>query len=114
MVKPRRTSRDTVSAGGAVAQTFGPATPAADKVRILAEIDRAGPGGVGATLREIVEMLHELSGVPIEVHFKPAYAVDAPSVVLDISRAESQLGWRPTVSLREGSSAILAAETRAK
>ena len=73
MVMPRTTARDTVSAGGVeteegrrptLVSTPPAASPelvdrprrrrtftAADKVRILAEIDRAGLGGSGAILR---------------------------------------------------------------
>jgi transposase len=73
MVMPRTTAKDTVSAGGAEDEESRRATlvsappapspelvdrphqrrtfTAADKVRILAEIDRAGPGGAGAILR---------------------------------------------------------------
>ena len=73
MVMPRTTARDTVSAGGEETEegrrpTLFSSPPAAspelvdrprrqrtftatDKVRILAEIDRAGPGGSGAILR---------------------------------------------------------------
>jgi hypothetical protein len=72
MVVPRTPARDSVSAGGAESEERRPtlvsapsATPpelvdrprrrrtftAADKVRILVEIDRAGPGGCGAILR---------------------------------------------------------------
>jgi hypothetical protein len=73
MVMPRTTARDTVSAGGEETEEGRRATlvssplvaspelvdrprrrrtfTAADKVRILAEIDRAGPGGSGAILR---------------------------------------------------------------
>ena len=73
MVMPRTTAKDTFSAGGAETEegrrpTLVSAPPAAspelvdgprrrrtftaaDKVRILNEIDRAGPGGAGAILR---------------------------------------------------------------
>jgi transposase-like protein len=73
MVMPRTTATDTVSAGDADTEegrrptlvSAPPAAPpelverprrrrtftAAEKVRILAEIDRAGPGGCGAILR---------------------------------------------------------------
>jgi transposase-like protein len=73
MAMPRTTATDTVSAGGAETSvglrpssvSAPPAAPpelverprrrrtftAAEKVRILAEIDRAGPGGCGAILR---------------------------------------------------------------
>ena len=65
--------------------------------------------GTGASLREIVDLVRELSGAPLEVTYKPARAVDAPSVVLDIREAQDRLAWRPTVGLREGLQATLAA-----
>ena len=66
--------------------------------------------GTGASLREIIDILRELSGAPLEIDYKSARSVDAPRVVLDIAKTERLLGWRPLSNLRQGLGATLANE----
>lgn len=60
--------------------------------------------GVGQGI-SILDLLSEISTVVernINPIFKPSRAYDVPAVVLDISKAQSDFGWAPKVSLREG------------
>jgi nucleoside-diphosphate-sugar epimerase len=59
-------------------------------------------GGERASVNQVIAMLEELSGGPIEVVRKERQAGDARHTGADTSRAEADLGWRPTVGLREG------------
>lgn len=62
--------------------------------------------GTGAeySVQEVVEALSELLGEPLRVVQDPARMrpVDKPHQRADVSKLEQTLGWKPTVSLREG------------
>lgn len=59
-------------------------------------------GGNGTSIRELIALIEGITGKILKVDSKPARAFDPPAIVLDISRAQEQLGWVPTVSLKEG------------
>lgn len=50
--------------------------------------------GKGRSINEIVDAISRVSGRTIVPDFKPARAIDVQRSVLDISRAQSLLGWR--------------------
>lgn len=54
--------------------------------------------GKGYSVRQIVEAVERLSGLPVAVKELPCRAGDPPSLVADASRAASVLGWRPVHS----------------
>lgn len=54
--------------------------------------------GKGYSVRQIVEAVERLSGLPVAVKELPRRAGDPPSLVADASRAASVLGWRPVHS----------------
>ncbi len=60
-------------------------------------------GGVETTDQEVFDTVQELAG---SAGVRPRYVARRPGEIekirLDISKAESQLGWRPQVSLRDG------------
>ena len=56
-----------------------------------------GSGG-GTSVREAIKAIEKASGARIEVQEHPRRAGDPPRLVADISRALSQLGWRPRQS----------------
>lgn len=60
-------------------------------------------GGVETTDQEVFDTVQELAG---STGVRPRYVTRRPGEIekirLDISKAESKLGWRPQVSLREG------------
>ncbi|WP_041802170.1 NAD-dependent epimerase/dehydratase family protein [Rhodopseudomonas palustris] len=64
--------------------------------------------GKGASVREIVAMVERHLGRPIAIEKKPERAFDVPTSVLDISRATTELGWRPAVELDQGIGRMIA------
>lgn len=60
-------------------------------------------GGVETTDQQVFDMVRELAGTP---DVKPRYVARRPGEIdkirLDISKAQSLLGWRPQVNLAEG------------
>jgi len=58
--------------------------------------------GRGVSLNDLVARLRRIGGRPVEVTYLPGRAFDVPEIVLDVSRAARELGWRPRVSLEEG------------
>jgi UDP-glucuronate decarboxylase len=65
-----------------------------------------GPINIGNpgefTIRELAELVVALTGSRSKLVFRPLPADDPKQRRPDISRAEAELGWRPTVPLREG------------
>ncbi|HEV2472220.1 MAG TPA: NAD-dependent epimerase/dehydratase family protein [Chthonomonadales bacterium] len=59
-------------------------------------------GGCPVSLNELVTLVGRVSGRPPRVIYEAPRLFDPPSIVLDISRANSCLGWRPTVDLEDG------------
>ena len=53
-------------------------------------------------VRELAEMVIEMTGSRSGIVFKPLPVDDPTQRKPDISRARQELGWQPTVSLREG------------
>lgn len=58
--------------------------------------------GQGYTLNQITAAVRGVTGHDFEVLYTLGRLEDVPSNVLDISRAESELGWKPEVALDEG------------
>jgi UDP-glucose 4-epimerase len=56
----------------------------------------------GYTIREILDMINEVSGRDIETVSKPSRVFDCEFNVLNISKINSELGWKPKVKIREG------------
>jgi len=54
--------------------------------------------GAGTSIREAIKAIEKASGARIDVQEHPRRAGDPPRLVADISRAQSQLGWRPRQS----------------
>ena len=65
-----------------------------------------GPINIGNpsefTIRELAELVIELTGSQSKLVFLPLPADDPRKRRPDIRRAEAELGWRPTTSLRDG------------
>ena len=59
-------------------------------------------GGEEATMREVLELLEEISGRRLDVASRPAQPGDNRRTKADTSRIEQELDWRPTTSLRDG------------
>lgn len=76
---------------------------------LVRAVEHAGPervfnigSGVGRSLDDVVAAIGLEIGHFPKVERRPGRPVDVPRSVLDISRAESQLDWRPVTSFSEG------------
>ena len=58
--------------------------------------------GEGTSLNELVSLLEEILGYPIERHFLPGRGFDVPVSILNSELARREMGWAPKVSLQEG------------
>jgi UDP-glucuronate decarboxylase len=67
---------------------------------VTGPINLGNPGEF--TVRELAEMVVEMTGSRSGIVFKPLPVDDPTQRKPDISRAKQELGWQPTVNLREG------------
>lgn len=58
--------------------------------------------GTGTSLNEVLRLIEQVTGTPIERNHKPGRAFDVPVSVLANDLARRELGWSPQVSLQEG------------
>jgi UDP-glucose 4-epimerase len=58
--------------------------------------------GEPTSVNDIIRILREVSGRDIKVVYKPSRSADVPENYLDISRAKTQLGWKPNIGLMTG------------
>ncbi|WP_282092570.1 NAD-dependent epimerase/dehydratase family protein [Epibacterium ulvae] len=62
--------------------------------------------GTGASVAEVVEQICEIVGPKLGIEvapiYKPGRNFDVPRVVLDMTKAETELGWRCQIPLSEG------------
>jgi UDP-glucuronate 4-epimerase len=59
-------------------------------------------GGTQTSVREVVDVIGELTGRPIDVQYQEAVAGDARRTGADTSQAERDLDYSPSVDLRAG------------
>ncbi|KQP17276.1 NAD-dependent epimerase/dehydratase family protein [Pseudorhodoferax sp. Leaf265] len=64
--------------------------------------------GVGTSLNELVAMLGELLGQPLDVRYKPGRPFDVKVNVLSNALARRELNWTPRIGMREGIERTLA------
>lgn len=58
--------------------------------------------GCGKSLNDILATIETILKRPVQRIYKPSRVFDVPVNVLDISRAEYNLGWRPQISFEAG------------
>jgi UDP-glucose 4-epimerase len=58
--------------------------------------------GKPTSLKEIIQILRDVTDVDFDIKYKESRSTDVPTNVLDISLAQKELGWYPTIDLREG------------
>ena len=58
--------------------------------------------GVGRSLNEILDAIDLLLGTPVKRIYSPSRAFDVPVNILDISKAEDILNWKPQIPFSEG------------
>jgi UDP-glucose 4-epimerase len=59
-------------------------------------------GGSRITVNELIEELAKTIGKPAKVTFTEQQIGDVADTLADITKADSLLGWKPGVSIREG------------
>ena len=59
-------------------------------------------GGARSSLHEVIQLLQEISGLPVTVTFADKQYGDVQHTCASTTRAEQVLGYRPVVLLREG------------
>ncbi|RGP38165.1 NAD-dependent epimerase/dehydratase family protein [Pseudotabrizicola alkalilacus] len=58
--------------------------------------------GQGRSLLDLIEALAHVTGQEIAPVFKPGRTIDVPYSVLDITKAQTVLGWQPATEFRDG------------
>lgn len=58
--------------------------------------------GIGTSVNEILSLIEAVTGTALEVLREPSRGFDVRRLVLDVSKAESDLGWKPSIPLAEG------------
>jgi UDP-glucose 4-epimerase len=75
-------------------------------LRLAVDGDHVGPAIVGAgesvSVLDMVEATREVTGCEIPMEHIDAPKGEMPAVVVDLSASERDLGYRPTVGLRDG------------
>jgi UDP-glucose 4-epimerase len=62
--------------------------------------------GLGTNLNEVIELIEQVSGKHLVVRREPARGFDVARNVLDCSRLDTSIGWRPAISLEGGIEAM--------
>lgn len=98
----------TVFGDGSQSRDFTYVADIVDATIAASERDLPGPrvynigGGSPAPLRTAIDLIGELSGRPLSVKYAESERGDVKDTAADTSRARAELGFEPTVSLREG------------
>jgi UDP-glucose 4-epimerase len=58
--------------------------------------------GCGHSLNEVRAIVERICGCPLRMAYGPARGVDMRHAVLDITRLQRRLSWKPAVMLEEG------------
>ena len=70
--------------------------------------------GIKTSIKEICELLLELTGSKLEIHYEPAGLTFVTNRIGSTARAETELGFKASVSLREGMENLIAWRTQHK
>jgi UDP-glucose 4-epimerase len=62
--------------------------------------------GASVTVLELLATVRKVTGCPLPAEHVAAKPGEMPAVIVDISRAREQLGYRPSVSLADGLAAV--------
>ena len=58
--------------------------------------------GIGHSVNDIVEMIHEVTGKNTGIEFKASRPVDIPVNILSIDKITSATQWQPSIKLKDG------------
>jgi UDP-glucose 4-epimerase len=92
-----RQTRDFSFVGDVVTATIGAATAKLERERVF----NIG-GGTPASIREVLEMIQELAGKPLEVDYLDQELGDVRDTAADTSLARQYLDFDPQTSLEDG------------
>jgi len=59
-------------------------------------------GGKSISLNQLPEVLNEVTGIQVPVHYLPGRSFDAAEVCLDITKAREKMNWEPQTPLMVG------------
>ena len=63
--------------------------------------------GKGCSINQVRGIVEQVTGIELKTSYRPARGIDVRAVVLDMSRLEARLSWKPQTSLEEGVSRTL-------
>ncbi len=91
---------------GAVVRDFIHVKDIANLCRMAATSQAVGVFNVGTgkglSIQKLIEVISNQFGLRPRIVNKPARDFDAPAVVLDPTKAQSEFGWMPGIPLRDG------------
>ncbi|MCU0827796.1 MAG: NAD-dependent epimerase/dehydratase family protein [Tabrizicola sp.] len=58
--------------------------------------------GIGRSVREVIDLVQDVTGRQIDVTYGTARSVDSPANILDVTAARQTFGWTPSIGLRDG------------
>ncbi|MCR4299045.1 MAG: NAD-dependent epimerase/dehydratase family protein [Gallionella sp.] len=58
--------------------------------------------GIGYSINQVRHVVEQATGIELKISHRPARGIDVRAVVLDISRIEARLSWKPEINLEEG------------
>lgn len=103
----------TVYGDGSQTRSFCYVDDLVDGIVALLNSPVVGPVNIGNpnefTIAELVEVVRDVTGSDSTVEYRPLPSDDPRQRQPDISRARSELGWEPTVPLRDGLARMIAA-----
>ncbi|MHB1620141.1 MAG: NAD-dependent epimerase/dehydratase family protein [Sulfuricella sp.] len=62
--------------------------------------------GIGYSINQVRHIVEQVTGIELKTSHHPARGIDVRAVVLDISRLEARLSWKPQTSLEEGAKSM--------
>lgn len=97
----------TVWGDGEVVRDYLYVSDLADALELAARVETREKvlnigSGEGLSLNALIRCISEVVGEEPVVEYLPARPLDVPVSVLDIGRAQAELGWRPGTGLAEG------------
>lgn len=97
---------------GSVVRDYLHVADLAELCVLALQSEKTGPynagSGEGVALREIVEIIGQVTGQDLDPLYKPGRAIDVPRSVLDVSHARTDFGWESKITLRDGIAATYA------
>jgi UDP-glucose 4-epimerase len=58
--------------------------------------------GIGYTVKQIVELIAQITGASQKIQYEAKRSYDPEKIVLDISKVQLELGWKPKIDLPDG------------